>query len=84
MFGVDGTPEQVSNKVHMNLFPNPAVDQLNITLNSNAEIVIYNIMGQKVMNQQGHAGANSINVSSLSSGVYFVNAGNDTQKFIVK
>jgi hypothetical protein len=41
-------------------------------------------MGQKVMSQQGHAGANSINVNSLSSGVYFVNAGNDTQKFIVK
>ena len=84
LFETDGTPEQVSNNVHMNLFPNPAVDQLNITLNSNAEIVIYNIMGEKVMSQQCHAGANSINVNSLSCGVYFVNAGNDTQKFIVK
>ena len=68
----------------MTLFPNPAVDQLNVTLSNNAEIVVYNIMGQKVMSQEGHAGANSINVSSLNSGIYFVNAGSDTQKFIVK
>jgi hypothetical protein len=68
----------------MNIYPNPAVDQLNVTLSSNADIVIYNIMGQKVMNMEGRAGANSININSLSSGIYFVNAGNDTQKFIVK
>ena len=80
----DSTSDHVSNNVHMTLFPNPAVDQLNVTLSSNAEIVVYNIMGQKVMSQEGHAGANSINVSSLNSGIYFVNAGSDTQKFIVK
>ena len=80
----DSTPETVCNNVHMDIFPNPAVDRLNITLSKNAEIVVYNIMGQKVMSQEGHAGANSINVSSLTSGVYFVNAGSDTQKFIVK
>ena len=80
----DSTSDHASNNVHMTLFPNPAVDQLNITLSNNAEIVVYNIMGQKIMSQQGHAGANSINVSSLNSGIYFVNAGSDTQKFIVK
>jgi hypothetical protein len=80
----DSTPETVCNNVHMNIFPNPVVDQLNITLSKNAEIVVYNIMGQKIMSQEGHAGANSINVSSLTSGVYFVSAGSDTQKFIVK
>ena len=41
-------------------------------------------MGQKVMNMEGRAGANSININSLSSGIYFVSAGSDTQKFIVK
>ena len=80
----DSTSDHVSNNVRMTIFPNPAVDQLNVTLSNNAEIVVYNIMGQKVMSQEGHAGANSINVSSLNSGIYFVNAGSDTQKFIVK
>ena len=82
----DGMPENGSenHNVHMDIYPNPAVDRLNVTLSQNAEIVVYNIMGQKVMSQEGHAGANSINVSSLTSGVYFVSAGSDTQKFIVK
>ena len=84
LFETDGAEEMISNNVHMNIYPNPAVDQLNVTLSSNADIVIYNIMGQKVMNMEGRAGANSININSLSSGIYFVNAGNDTQKFIVK
>ena len=79
-------PENGSNNqnVHMDIYPNPAVDRLNVTLSQNAEIVIYNIMGQKVMSQEGLAGANSININDLTSGIYFVNAGSDTQKFIVK
>ena len=77
-------PETVSNNVHMSIFPNPAVDQLNVTLSNNAEIVVYNIMGQHVMSQEGHAGANVLNINDLTSGIYFVKAGSDTQKFIVK
>lgn len=79
-----GVQEAVSHNTHMDIYPNPATDVLNITLNQNAEIEVYNIMGQKVMRQEGHAGPNSINISGLNSGVYFVNAGSDTQKFIVK
>ena len=68
----------------MTLNPNPAVDQLNVTLSKNDEMVVYNIMGQVVLTQEGHAGANTIDISSLNAGVYFVKAGSDTQKFIVK
>ena len=78
-----GVPE-VSHNTHMSVYPNPAVDQLNVTLSQNAEIVIYNIMGQNVMTIEGHAGANNINISNLNAGIYFISAGNDTQKFIVK
>ena len=75
---------EVNHNTHMTVYPNPAIDQLNITLSQNADIVIYNIMGQNVMNVEGHAGANVINISNLNAGIYFVNAGADTQKFIVK
>ena len=78
-----GVPE-VSHNTHMSVYPNPAVDQLNVTLSQNADIVIYNIMGQNVMNIEGRVGANNINISNLNSGIYFISAGNDTQKFIVK
>ena len=78
-----GVPESNHN-IHMSLYPNPATDRLNITLSQNAEIVVYNIMGQSVMTVEGHAGANTLNISDLTSGIYFVNAGTETQKFIVK
>ena len=75
---------EVSHNTHMNIYPNPAVGQVNVTLSQNSEIVICNIMGQTIMTVEGHAGANSINISELNAGVYFISAGSDTQKFIVK
>ena len=78
-----GVPK-MSNNTHMTVYPNPAVDRLNIILSQNATMKVYNIMGQKVMSVEGHVGANIFDISNLSSGIYFVRAGNDTQKFIVK
>ena len=77
-------PEVPSNNVHMTVYPNPAVDQLNVTLSKNAEITVYNIMGQAIRTLEGRVGANTVDLSGLTSGVYFVKAGSDTQKFIVK
>ena len=68
----------------MEIYPNPAVNQLNVKLENNAEISIYNIMGQNVINMQGVKGVNTIDVNDLTSGVYFISAGTVTQKFIVK
>ncbi len=79
-----GVGEQTNNNVHMTIYPNPAVDQLNVTLSKNADIVVYNMTGQVVRTQEGRIGANTIDLSGLNAGVYFVNAGSDTQKFIVK
>ena len=83
LFPFVGVPE-VSHNTHMSLYPNPAVEQLNVTLSQNDDIVIYNIMGQSMMNVEGHVGFNSINISNLNAGVYFISAGSDTKKFIVK
>ena len=80
----DGIEEPVSHLTRMSVYPNPAVNQLNVTLSQNAGIVIYNIMGQVVMNVEGRVGVNSINISELNAGIYFVSAGSETQKFIVK
>ena len=73
-----------NNTVKMSIYPNPAVDQLNVNLSQGADIVIYNVMGQAVRTVEGHVGANTVDLSGLTSGVYFVNAGSNTQKFIVK
>jgi len=78
-----GVPE-IEHNNHITVYPNPAVDQLNVTLNKNAKMTISNIIGQVIMHVEGHAGANTLDISNLNSGIYFLNAGNDTQKFVVK
>jgi len=76
--------QEVEHNNHISVYPNPAVDQLSVTLNKNAEMTIYNIMGQAVLTVEGKAGVNTLDISNLTSGIYFISAGNDTQKFIVK
>lgn len=85
LFGASvGVEENVNNNVHMSIYPNPAVDQLNVTLSKSADIVVYNIMGQVIRTQEGRIGGNTIDLNGLNAGVYFISAGSDTQKFIVK
>ena len=80
----DGVEEVISNKTSMNIYPNPANDVLNISLNQDEDVVIYTLTGQAVDRFHGHAGLNNYNVNALSSGVYFISAGSATQKLIVK
>ena len=85
LFGIDAIDEPaVVNNTKMSIYPNPAVDRLNVSLNQNSDIVVYNLMGQAIRTVEGHAGINSIDLSGLNSGVYFISAGSETQKFIVK
>lgn len=68
------------------MYPNPAKDIVNITTNSNLEMVVnvYDILGKRVISQTN----NTLDVSRLKSGVYMVQVtqGNNTsvQKLIVR
>ena len=84
LFAGANVPETVSHNTKLNVYPNPVNGQMNVILNQNAEIVVYNLMGQVVATMEGHVGGNVIDASNLNSGVYFVSAGSDTQKIIVK
>ena len=84
LFGPNVSVPEISHNTKMVVSPNPASTMLNVNLNQNSEIVIYTMTGQVVSRVKGHVGPNTINVSSLSSGVYFINAGSDTQTFVVK
>ncbi len=84
IFGGTADVNEIVENTSMRVYPSPATDVLNVTLSNNSEIVIYNITGQAINTIDGQAGVNTINVSSLSSGVYFISAGNNTQKFVVK
>ena len=76
--------QEIENNTSISVYPNPAEGQISVTLNKSAEVSIYNIMGQAVMTMEGHAGVNTFDISNLTSGIYFVSAGNDTQKIVVK
>lgn len=88
--------EAVNPMTNVRVYPNPAQDVLNVEINasqaSETNIAVYNITGQKVMeeNRTISAGINSpsLNISNLNSGIYFVtvkaNGFENTIKFVVK
>jgi len=63
-----------------NYYPNPATSTINLSAQSNIETVaIYNILGQKVVDQDVDAINTSINVSNLSVGTYVMKVSVDGQ-----
>ena len=84
LFGYDGIDETIVSNTSLSVYPNPATESMSLMLNQDETVVISNLMGQTVSSFQGHAGINTVDVSSLSSGIYFISAGNATQKFVVK
>ncbi len=85
----DAAREIVNPDFTINLFPNPAGDQLNLLVEgvfNKTEIKVYNLMGKLVMQQESANPLIQLNVSKLSGGFYIVhvNDGNETRsaKFI--
>ena len=77
----------VNNQV-VSLWPNPSEDgSLNISVNYDSDVTIYNVQGVAVFTGKVVAGASKIN-ASLASGVYYVTVksenGISTEKFSVK
>jgi hypothetical protein len=67
-------------KPTVKIYPNPASDVLNIDKTA-SKIDIYNTMGVKV---RSVSKTNSINISDLKKGIYFVNIDGNTQRVIIK
>lgn len=75
--------------VKVSVYPNPVVDQLNISSKQNIkEVKIFNVNGQLVLNTKANNNTTSVNVSSLKSGVYVAqittDKGTETIKVIKK
>lgn len=70
-----------NGKTAYSVYPNPTSD--NITLNVSGDAthaILYNVMGMQVANQTVTVGANTVNMSQLPAGVYFLRIfnGNET------
>lgn len=58
---------------NVSIYPNPTSNLLNFkNITKTYEVEVYNLLGQKVINQSIHENKNSLNVSDLSSGTYIV------------
>jgi hypothetical protein len=82
--------ENINPDFEISIFPNPAGDQLNVSMNNvgrKSNIKVYNLMGKLVMQQvSGGDMLTQLNISKLSSGYYMVhvNDGKETRsaKFV--
>lgn len=63
----------------MTVYPNPANGSFFMDLNQESDVNIYNVAGQLV---KTYNSVKSLNVN-LEAGIYFVKAGNETQKVVV-
>ena len=81
---VTATEVNVNPDFAINLFPNPAGDQLNVSLGGvykKTVIKVYNLMGKLVMQQESGNMLTQLNISKLSAGLYLmhVNDGKETR-----
>ena len=78
---LDGVEEnEMTVATMINVYPNPAQGSFNVKLDKESDVNIYNAVGQLV---KTYNNVMEVNVN-LEAGIYFVNAGNQTTKVVVK
>ena len=60
-----------STSTNIKAYPNPTTDKLNIDIESDCSVTIYNSIGQQIKTVNLYKGSNEINISPLAAGVYY-------------
>mgnify|MGYP000539566647 CR=1 FL=1 len=80
--------EDNQETISFEMYPNPTTNYLNLNLIDKANVVMYNINGQKVLSKTLNKGNNHIEFNSISTGLYMVKVYLEnktvTKKLIVK
>ncbi len=88
VYGQMGTGIKPVVEPQNRIYPNPAVNKVMVNLAANAQISIYALTGEKVMEKNLLQGVNTIEISNLHSGVYLVKiqmpSRTETHRLIVK
>ena len=67
----------------ISVYPNPAFDVININAAAKTEVIFTNVAGAKVLESIVEVGNNTIDISKLPQGLYFVKSGSQkAQKFL--
>jgi hypothetical protein len=80
---------ELNSESQITLFPNPANDNINIELlnllySTKNRISIYDVQGQILLEKYSQSANTEINISSLSSGIYFIKIQNGDSFFFKK
>ena len=75
----DVEENNVEAPTHMTVYPNPAQGTFTLELNQESDVNVFNAVGQLV---QTYKSVKNLSLS-LEAGIYFVQAGNQTQKVVV-
>jgi len=71
----------------LKVYPNPAKGRVYLNVNEPSQVGIFSIAGKLVKHQQVNQSQNSIDISDLRAGIYFVrmmNNANNAQKLIIR
>ncbi len=82
----DGTSvlENIESNNRITIYPNPTTDFLTIDMDGNTQqsIEVYSMVGKLLMSEKIHSNTQTIDVSHLSSNIYFLKIGGDVLKFV--
>ena len=82
---ITGITETITKNGSLNLYPNPATNQVTVSnyfVPNKTRYIIYSILGKQVQQGVLQEKEASINLSSLASGLYFIKIGDSTVKFV--
>ena len=71
-------------KKSLKIYPNPASNKINIENVDSEEIHIYNLLGKRIYSTIATSDLVTIDISSFKTGIYILQAGATTSKFIKK
>jgi hypothetical protein len=81
-----GITEIENTKTAFEIYPNPCEEKLFVNsywLLENTKIEVFDLLGRKIFQQQiVNQKSQIINVENLPNGIYFIQVGNETKKFI--
>ncbi|MDE5605948.1 MAG: T9SS type A sorting domain-containing protein, partial [Bacteroidales bacterium] len=68
----DDTPaaNETADMLNVRTYPNPATDVLNVVVEENAQLTIFDQAGRVLMQQAVVAGENALNIANLKAGFY--------------
>ena len=76
--------DPVSTADGFSLYPNPAAHTINVTTPQATAVNIYDMTGRIVLSLQARAGNNTLDISALPQGVYFLKTASHTAKLVKK